>query len=48
MEVCYDETTKTWITRPLSVSTVAPTFRERITSVFLKLVTYIKSFLKLD
>jgi len=50
MEVCYDEVTKAWSTRPLTARPPSPepTLRERILRILLKIITWIKSFLKLD
>ena len=48
MEVCYDETTKMWTTRPLTVRTAPLTLRERILRLLRKILTRVKSFLKLD
>jgi hypothetical protein len=48
MEVCYDETTKTWSTRPLTVRTAAATLRERVFNILRKILARFKSFLKLD
>jgi hypothetical protein len=45
MEVCYDEGTKTWSTRPLAVK---PSLREMILGLVRKIIKKIKSFLKLD
>lgn len=48
MEVCYDETTKSWTTRPLTARTVVPTLRERVMLILRKILARVKSFLKLD
>jgi hypothetical protein len=48
MEVCYDDETKTWTTRPLTVKTVEPTLRERLMRLLRLLIRKVKSFLKLD
>jgi hypothetical protein len=47
MEVCYDETTKSWSTRPLTVREVVPTLKERIVRLIRRIIEKIKSFLKL-
>jgi hypothetical protein len=48
MEVCYDETTKSWTTRPLTVRTPVLTLRERVLRILRKILARVKSFLKLD
>ena len=48
MEVCYDDATKSWITRPLTVKTAEPTLRERLVRLLRLLIRKVKSFLKLD
>jgi hypothetical protein len=48
MEVCYDETTKTWSTRPLTFRVIPPTIRERILRILRNILSRIKSFLKLE
>jgi len=48
MEVCYDETTKSWSTRPLTVREPIATLRERLIQVIRKIINKIKSFLKLE
>jgi len=47
MEVCYDEDTKSWSTRPLTVRVHVPTIRERILGILRKIIARIKSFLAL-